>query len=124
MSNSPTADAIAHLGKMGGVLSVTIKDVQDLQQTYMGYVRNGGLFVPTNKKYRMGDEVFMMVRLPQDDTRHAVVGKVVWVGHAVSAGRPAGVGLQFVQSKESEILRDQLEKVLIGVSPDKPTMTM
>ena len=37
-----------------GILSLTIKDRAVLYAAYMPFVRNGGLFVPTNKRYELG----------------------------------------------------------------------
>ena len=46
-----------------GILSLTIKDKSALYAAYMPFVRNGGLFIPTNKSYGLGDEVFMLLTL-------------------------------------------------------------
>ena len=42
------------------ILSLTIKDRAVLYAAYMPFVRNGGLFVPTNKRYELGEEVFIL----------------------------------------------------------------
>ncbi len=34
-----------------GILSLNIKDKSALYAAYMPYVKNGGLFIPTNKQY-------------------------------------------------------------------------
>ena len=44
-----------------GILSLTIRDPAVLYAAYMPFVNNGGLFIPTNKQYRLGDEVFMLL---------------------------------------------------------------
>ena len=44
-----------------GILSLTIKDKAVLYSAYMPFLDNGGLFVPTNKPYDIGDEVFMLL---------------------------------------------------------------
>ena len=41
-----------------GLLTLTIKDKSALYLAYMPFVKNGGLFIPTNSNYRLGDEVF------------------------------------------------------------------
>jgi len=41
-----------------GLLTLTIKDKSALYLAYMPFVNNGGLFIPTNSNYRVGDEVF------------------------------------------------------------------
>ena len=45
-----------------GLLTLTIKDKSALYLAYMPYVINGGLFIPTNSSYRLGDEVFMLLK--------------------------------------------------------------
>ncbi|MEJ2298223.1 MAG: pilus assembly protein PilZ, partial [Woeseiaceae bacterium] len=46
-----------------GLLTLTIKDKSALYLAYMPFVVNGGLFIPTNSSYRLGDEVFMLLNL-------------------------------------------------------------
>ena len=46
-----------------GLLTLTIKDKSALYLAYMPFVKNGGLFIPTNSNYRLGDEVFMLLNL-------------------------------------------------------------
>ncbi|MEL7374945.1 MAG: pilus assembly protein PilZ, partial [Pseudomonadota bacterium] len=46
-----------------GLLTLTIKDKSALYLAYMPFIRNGGLFIPTNSSYRLGDEVFMLLSL-------------------------------------------------------------
>ena len=40
-----------------GILSLTIKDRTFLYAAYMPFLRNGGLFIPTNKRFALGEEV-------------------------------------------------------------------
>ena len=48
-------------GGRQGILSLTIKDKGALYAAYMPFIKNGGLFIPTNKPYKLGDEVFMLL---------------------------------------------------------------
>ncbi len=50
-------------GVRNGILSLAIKDKAVLYAAYMPYIHNGGLFIPTNKEYDLGDEVFMLLNL-------------------------------------------------------------
>ena len=50
-------------GNRNGILSLTIKDKAVLYSAYMPFLQHGGLFVPTNKPYDVGDEVFMLLTL-------------------------------------------------------------
>ena len=56
-------------GNKPGLLTLTIKDKSALYLAYMPFVRNGGLFIPTNSNYRLGDEVFMLLNLMGEDEK-------------------------------------------------------
>ena len=60
-----------------GILSLTIKDRAVLYAAYMPFVRHGGLFVPTNKKYELGEEVFILLALMDELEKIPINGKVV-----------------------------------------------
>jgi len=109
-----------------GILSLPIKDKTALYQSYMPFLKNGGLFVPTDKKYKVGDEVFILLTLLEDNDRIPVAGKVVWVTPVGSQGnRMAGIGVQFGDGTDGESAKTKIESTLAGmVSVDKPTHTM
>ncbi|MCP4128043.1 MAG: pilus assembly protein PilZ [Gammaproteobacteria bacterium] len=112
-------------GARQGILSLTIKDKNALYAAYMQYVKNGGLFIPTNKQYKLGDEVFMLLTLMEETERIPVAGKVVWITPMGSEGnRAAGVGVQF-SDQDGGIARNKIETYLAGaLSTDRPTHTM
>ena len=79
-----------------GILTLTIKDKTALYQAYMPFVLNGGLFIPTRKEYRLGDEVFMLLQLMDNKEKIPLAGNVIWVTPDGAAGkRKAGIGVQF-----------------------------
>ncbi len=108
-----------------GILSLTIKDKQALYAAYLPYIRNGGLFVPTNNHYRLGDEVFMLLNLMEEAEKLPVVGKVVWITPKGAQGnRTAGIGIQF-GDKDNGQARTKIETYLAGaLESDRPTHTM
>lgn len=113
------------LGGAGqGILSLSIKDVATLHASYMPYVENGGLFIPTKKKYQMGDEVFVLLSLIDEAEKVPVSGKVVWLTPSGAQGnRVAGIGVQFSES-DSHVV-ESIEKYLVGIlESDRPTHTM
>lgn len=69
----------ANLGPRNGILSLTIKDKSVLYAAFMPFIKNGGLFIPTNKSYKLGDEVFMLLNLMDEPEKIPVAGKVVWI---------------------------------------------
>ncbi|MBD9368729.1 PilZ domain-containing protein [Xanthomonas sp. XNM01] len=109
-----------------GILSLAVKDKAALYNAYMGYIRHGGIFVPTPKRYFLGDEVFLLLTLPDSSDRLPIAGKVVWVTPAGAQGnRVAGIGVQFPETSEGETVKNRIETLLAGtLNADKPTQTM
>lgn len=108
-----------------GILSLAIKDRNALYNAYMPFVKGGGIFVPTAKRYMLGDEVFILLTLLDEKDRLPVAGKVVWVTPPGAQGaRVAGIGVQFSESPEGVAIRDKIETFLAGMPTDKPTHTM
>ncbi len=110
----------------GGILSLAVKDKTALYGAYMPFLKNGGVFVPTPKRYFLGDEVFLLLTLPESSDRLPVAGKVVWTTPAGAQGnRAAGIGVQFPDGNEGEAVRNRIETLLAGLlNSDKPTNTM
>ncbi len=108
-----------------GVLSLTIKDKNALYAAYMPYVKGGGLFVPSNRRYKLGDEVFMLLTLLDSKEKTPVAGHVVWITPAnAQGGRTAGIGIQFSE-KDAGVARNKIETILAGsLASDRPTHTM
>ncbi len=108
-----------------GILSLTIKDKNALYAAYMQFVDNGGLFIPTNKKYQLGDEVFMLLTLMDETERIPVAGKIIWITPAGAEGnRAAGIGVQF-SDQDDGMARNKIETYLAGaLKSDRPTHTM
>src|SRR3569832_2955889 len=80
-----------------GVLSLSIKEKSALFAAYMPFIKGGGLFIPTNKQYKMGEEVFMLLTLMDDPAKLPESGKEVWVTPTGAHGsRTQGEDLQFV----------------------------
>ena len=111
-------------GGRSGILSLTIKDKAVLYSAYMPYLQNGGLFVPTNKPYKVGDDVFMLLSLMDESEKIPIAGRVVWVTPRGAQGnRTAGIGVQF--SEQDATANAKIENHLAGsLSSDRPTHTM
>ncbi|WP_455202368.1 PilZ domain-containing protein [Kaarinaea lacus] len=111
--------------KQGGILSLAIKDKSSLYTAYMPFIKNGGLFIPTNKKYKLGEEVFMLLTLMDEKEKLPVAGKIVWITPTGSQGnRLAGIGVQFSEQDNGQI-RNKIEGYLAGaLKSDRQTHTM
>lgn len=109
---------------MQGLMSLTIKDTTSLYESYMPFVKGGGLFVPTNKSYRLGDEVFIRLTLMEEGDKLPVAGRVVWITPpGTHGGRIAGVGVQF--NDPTDNIRTRIETYLAGaLESDRETSTL
>ena len=109
-----------------GILSLAIKDKGALFNAYMPYVKGGGLFVPTSKRYNPGGEVFILLSLMDEKDRLPVAGRVVWITPPGAQGnRTAGIGVQFNESSDGDAVRTKIESILAGIlGQERPTHTM
>ncbi len=112
-------------GAQPGILTLNIKDKSALYVAYMPFVKNGGLFIPTTKEYRLGDEVFILLTLMENPERLPVAGKVVWVTPKGAQGkRLQGIGVQF-SPQDNGATQQKIESQLAGaLGADRPTHTM
>ena len=108
------------------VLSLNITSKSALYAAYMPFIKNGGIFVPSTREYKLGDEIFMLLQLMDDPTRHPVAGTVAWVTpHGAQGGKTQGIGVHFSADESSKVLRSRIEQVLAGhLGSNRPTHTL
>lgn len=107
-----------------GILSLTIKDLSVLYAAYMPFIENGGLFIPTNKTYDIGSEVFMLLNLMEETEKIPVAGTVVWITpKRAQSNRASGIGVQF--NDKDNVAKSKIENYLAALlTQDKPTHTL
>ncbi|MFV8825326.1 PilZ domain-containing protein [Thauera sp. WH-2] len=108
------------------VLSLNISSKAALYAAYMPFLVHGGIFVPTPKTYKLGDEVFLLLQLLDDPTRHPVAGKVAWLTpQGAQGGKTQGIGVHFSDDDSGKGLRARIEQVLAGhLNSARPTHTL
>jgi type IV pilus assembly protein PilZ len=108
------------------VIQLAIKERAALYAAYIPAFSSGGLFIPTTRDYKIGDDVYVLLTLPDDATRHPVAGKVAWITPQRSTGnRSQGVGIQFPSDDKSRQLKVKIEQSLGGLlAADRPTQTL
>ena len=113
-------------GARPGVLSLNIREKAALYAAYMPFLKGGGIFIPTSREYRLGEEVFMLLSLMDDPNRIAVQGKVVWITpEGVQGNRTQGIGVQFTQDETGAAARSTIEKLLGELlASARPTHTL
>jgi len=103
-------------GVRPSVLSLNIKERSALYAAYMPHLKRGGIFIPTNKPYRIGDEVFLLLSIPHDPNKIPVAGQVVWVSPANNqANKTVGVGVHFSDDESGQAARRRIEAMLGGL---------
>ena len=108
-----------------GIIAFSITDRGALYSSYMSFVTNGGVFVPTSRGYELGDEVFMLLKLMDETTPQPVRARVVWVTPAGAQGnKTPGVGVQFLD-EDNGATRSGIEQHLAAtLQSERPTRTM
>ncbi|MFZ9407212.1 MAG: PilZ domain-containing protein [Burkholderiaceae bacterium] len=115
MSSHPSVSGPAtEPGRTSSLINLSIRDRAALRAAYMPFIEGGGLFVPTNRAARMGDDLYLIMTLPDDPTKHAVSGKVVWITPNGSGSRQQGLGVQFARTEAGEQIRSRIETLIAG----------
>jgi type IV pilus assembly protein PilZ len=112
-------------GLKRNMLELRIHDETILYMSYLPFLQHGGLFIPTEKKYQLGDEVFVLLTLFNDADKIPVAGKIAWINPKGCPGnRPAGIGVHFGELDKGAT-REKIEKIIAQyLKSDKPTYTM
>jgi len=110
-----------------GILSLKISDENMLYHAYMPFLENGGLFIPTNKIYKLGEEVFLLLTLMKEAERIPVAGNIAWITPKGAQGnQAAGIGVHFSDLDGSGLtVKHKIETYLAErLTSDKVTHTM
>jgi len=108
------------------VVQLAIKEKAALYAAYIPLFAEGGVFIPTSREYKLGDDVYVLMTLPDDTQRYPVAGKVAWITPARAAGsRTQGVGIRFPSDEKSRLLKIKIEEILgAHLASDRPTQTI
>jgi type IV pilus assembly protein PilZ len=108
------------------VIQLVFREKGALYAAYIPLFTEGGLFVPTTREYKLSEDIYLLLSLPEDPQRYPVAGKVAWVTPAnASAGRTQGVGVRFPSDEKTRMLKLKIEEILgTSISSSKPTQTI
>lgn len=129
MSEVPTsakAPAASGQGGRPSVIQLVFREKGALYAAYIPLFAEGGLFVPTTREYRLGEDIYLLLSLPDDPQRYPVAGKIAWITPAnASGGRTQGVGVRFPSDEKTRGLKIKIEEILgTAISSSKPTQTI
>lgn len=109
---SPAAGSGAGVARPS-VLSLPIKEKAALYAAYMPFLKNGGIFVPTNKSYKVGDEIYLILTLMDDPTKYPIAGKIAWITPSgANNGKAQGIGVHFSSDESGQRVKSRIEELL------------
>lgn len=113
-------------GNRPSVIQLVFREKGALYAAYMPLLSDGGLFVPTQRGYKLGEDIYLLLSLPEDPQRYPVAGKVAWITPAnASGGRTQGVGVRFPADEKTRHLKLKIEEILgTQISSSRPTQTV
>ena len=109
-----------------GVFSLVIRSKSALYAAWMPLLRGGGLFVPSSRDHRLGEEVLVLLSLLDDSVRIPIQGHVAWVNPAHAASnRPQGFAVQLPDTETCRDLKKRVEGMLAAaLQSSRPTHTL
>ena len=109
----------------GGISTCHIENIEKLYASYLSFVSNGAIFVPSDKPQELGNEVFIAITLPNSSERLPMSGKVVWINTKAQNDRPAGFAVQIGTDIAGQRIKNEVERLLAGrIGGLQPTYTM
>ena len=95
-----------------GMFQLETKDDEMLHACYMPSVKGCGFFYPGKIECQIGDEVFLLLKLLDDERYFGCAGKVVLINPKQKLGkRFPGIGLQLT-GRDVEIIKTKIEEKL------------
>ena len=124
MSTAPAP--VASSTPRPSVIQLAIKEKAALYAAYIPMFAEGGIFIPSARDHKLGDDVYVLITLPDDPQRYPVAGKVAWITPARATGnRTQGVGIRFPKDEKSKQLKVKIEQILgAALGSDRPTQTI
>ncbi|TSE21719.1 hypothetical protein Talka_00399 [Tepidimonas alkaliphilus] len=126
MNAQALADAAEDTPPRPAVIQLTIREKAALQASYIALFADGGIFVASARPYTLGQEVYLLLTLPDDPQRYPIVGQVAWITPAGASGlRTQGIGVRFPRDERGRALKARIEALLDPLLPsDQPTQTV
>jgi type IV pilus assembly protein PilZ len=126
MTTTNPASSLAAAANRPSVVQLAIKEKAALYAAYIPLFQEGGVFIPSARDYKLGDDVYILLTLPEDTQRYPVAGKVAWITPPrASSNRTQGVGVRFPSDEKSRLLKLKIEEILgAHLASERPTQTI
>jgi type IV pilus assembly protein PilZ len=104
------------------LLTLRLPDKDKLYMAYMSFPMCGGLFIPTEASFQLGDSVNIQLELLGQN--FLLRGKVIWITPPLAqGGKLSGIGIQFMD-EEGKNVQMIIEEELKDLDTHKHTDTM
>ncbi|WP_059412745.1 PilZ domain-containing protein [Cupriavidus basilensis] len=129
-AGAPTAGGIGAATVPGAasrpnVLSLSIKDQAGLYAAYMPFLQRGGIFVPSNRPFRLGEQVFLVLSLLDRPQKYQIAGQVAWITPVGTPNKTPGIGIHLPDDDNGRNLRRAVEEILgKAIESSRPTQTL
>ena len=130
MSSAPQSSVqpAAPQSAPGRVLQLRLESKPIIYASYMSFLEYGGVFLPTDDKFEMGEEILLVLELVGLGKTEKIFIKanVCWINANPSAsGRPKGIGLAFGSDESGLKAKTIFENILSGLlHNERPTYTL
>ncbi|MDO4877948.1 MAG: pilus assembly protein [Neisseria sp.] len=95
------------------MMHLHIPDLQSLYNSYMPFLEHGGLFIPTEEQFSLGDEILLALSVGKSQDKKFIRTNVAWINFARSTTtRPKGIGVAFGKDEVGITTKNQIEKQL------------
>lgn len=103
-ADNPEENKEAPIKLQRTLLTLELKDDAALHSSYMPFIRNGAIFVPTkDTNHVFGDEVVISMHLKSSNKKLAIPGKVVWIAPQSCERGTQGLGIQFAGTAKAKV---------------------
>lgn len=110
------------------ILQLRLESKPVIYASYMSFLEYGGVFLPTDDKFDMGEEILLVLELVGLGKTEKIFIKtnVCWINANPSAsGRPKGIGLAFGSDDSGLKAKTIFENILSGLlHNERPTYTL
>ena len=120
----PVTEPMSAAVSRPSVMSLSIRDKASLHLAYMAFIDGGGLFIPTTRPARLGDEIYALLSLMDEPGKLPVPGTICWITPPGVPGRPQGIGVRFAKNEAGEQARIRIETLIEGAKADRSTHTI
>ena len=98
-----------------GFYSLVLEDADSLSAAWLPFLEPGGLFVATRRDHFPGEEVVLLLQLP-DGEKHSVAGSIAWISaEDLSGQRRPGAGVA-LDGEEGQALAEKIRRI-VGDDP-------